>query len=221
MRQVQKVSCQSLDAPPTPPSTSHPSPTTAALIFFPFQMLMALKHAGALALEVNPLFFQWEFMDCHTVFFKVFGPACAQNIFFFSSWPDHLRHSLGGSLRYNRGLPAFVSMQSGRKLRLYSPTCCSTVTADDTSGSLPGFQCADDRPSLPLEQHQFIPPPSIPPCPIPSLSSRPVQPKNTQRPSEAWCAHDRTETTEIPNLDTSPIHPASTSRQCCCLFVHR
>lgn len=79
MRQVQKVSCRSLDAPalsvsfsfstPVYQDPSHPSPTTVALIVFTFQMLMALKHARALALEVNSLFFGWEFMDCHTVFF--------------------------------------------------------------------------------------------------------------------------------------------------------
>ena len=90
MRQVQQVSRSS-------PATLPISLSFCTLVYLPpcycthllpFQMVMALNHAGALQLEVNSLL-RREFMDCHAVFLR-FGPAGTEN---FSLWPNHFGHS--------------------------------------------------------------------------------------------------------------------------------
>lgn len=87
----------------SPPPPTHQRYCTHLL---PFQMVMALNHAGALQLEVNSLFLRREFMDCHAVFFKVWLSKhweifpCGRIIF---------GHSLSSLPQYTTGLWLLLS----------------------------------------------------------------------------------------------------------------
>lgn len=126
------------------PLTHSPSAFLSAPCYhshlFPFQMVMALNHAGVLQLEVNSLL-RREFMDRHAGFLR-FGPAGAQN---FSSWLNHFGHSFSGLPQYTTGLWLLLSCimeenpDSVPSLYTSPSTYCSTMSTYDMWWMLPGL----------------------------------------------------------------------------------
>lgn len=193
MRQVQQVSRSSLSA--LPPSaflsarwSISPPPThqRCSTHLLPFQMVMALNHAGALQLEVNSLFLRREFMDCHAVFFKVWLSKhweifpCGRIIF---------GHSLSSLPQYTTGLWLLLSCIMEQN-PVSVPALCTKPPplppkkahwwdVGDVAelwrvGVLTTVQAITKRTEeiLPLEQHKQLPSSAVPPPPSEPRSSK-------------------------------------------------